>query len=538
MSGFNPGNLASEVLGEWRAKSKNALYRSDPEAWIYDVLGSRWHSKQQEVGHAFIKNPRVMVKSGNGSGKSRQVGEIISWAIAVHEIGEVLCICSAPTLRQVEEVTFSYLGQNYQTAKSNGFALPGTIGDALKWTYRDSPRSKAQTLVLGMKPSDRDTVSTFQGIRAQGIAGELEIPGKTWVLLDEAGGVPSDLFVAAESVTTGGGVDGNKIGGIGNPDRLGTEFHSIFTDPKKAQDWSLHTISVFDLPTVTGEVVYPGEPEKQAKMLKSGMNDMAWIEHKQRAWGIESARYQSKVLGQFPDADDRSFFSQTAIDRAKNTEIMLDREQYSSLGVDVARFGEDDSMAYLNVGGHIRIKDKWSKATTNQSASTIHRLAVEEGAHQVVIDAAGLGAGIADQVEAMSDTSASRYMLIKTLGAYASPDPTRYLNARAYWYDKFREAMMFEQIDLDPSDEQLMGELLIIQFDYTPKGQIKIESKQDMAKRGIKSPDAIDAVIYSFITTELMDAASAMGMKRGDVGFVDPADVLLQLQDDMSWLPI
>jgi len=68
------------------------------------------------------------------------------------------------------------------------------------------------------------------------------------------------MFTAAEAVATGAD---SHILAIGNPDRRGTEFHRIFTDPQLSQDWSLHTISAFDLPTFTEESVYPEEEDQK-----------------------------------------------------------------------------------------------------------------------------------------------------------------------------------------------------------------------------------------------------------------------------------
>jgi hypothetical protein len=87
-------------------------------------------------------------------------------------------------------------------------------------------------LAFGKRPSDQDIVSSFQGTRKR----------NTYVFLDEAGGLPPEMFTAAESVDDWCGI---KILAIGNPDRRGTEFHRIFTDPQMMQDWSLHTISAF-----------------------------------------------------------------------------------------------------------------------------------------------------------------------------------------------------------------------------------------------------------------------------------------------------
>lgn len=524
-AGIYLSGLENEVMAEWREKSRNALYRTDPEAWLWDVLGFRWHAKQREIAWDFLQNRRTATKSANGTGKSRQVGELISWGTAVHEPGELLVIASAPTLRQIEETTFAYLSANYSRAKARKHPFPGYLTDATHWNYRESNRDKAKTLVIGQRPGDRDIVGTFQGIRAIGVQ-----DAKTWVMIDEGGAVHDDLFVAAESVTTGAG--DNKINVIGNPDRIGTYFQRIFEDKEISQDWVTHTMAAFDLPTFTGEIVYEDE-DMQRAMLESGMIDPAWVEQKKRAWGEDSARYLSKVLGRFPDSDDRSFFSQTAINLADDTIIEEDLSLELTLGVDVARYGEDDSMVYTNRGGRIRHLDKWSKADANESSTRAHQNALEEGADFMVIDAAGLGGPIFDQVAARADR---RYIVIPALGNEKSPDLTRWANARAYWYDMLREGMLTGRIDLDlMNDKQLKDELMMIQYDFTNRGAIKIESKKDMAARGVKSPDALDAVVYASMNVQALVNDPLAGMSKGDVVSVDPWELEVA---ELSGLPI
>jgi hypothetical protein len=41
------------AIGEMRQKSKHRLYGSDPQAWLHDVLGKRWYSKQEEIVDSF-----------------------------------------------------------------------------------------------------------------------------------------------------------------------------------------------------------------------------------------------------------------------------------------------------------------------------------------------------------------------------------------------------------------------------------------------------------------------------------------------------
>jgi hypothetical protein len=512
---FYLDSLQDEVMLSWRQKSRNALYRTDPEAWLYDVLGFRWHKKQREMVWDFVGHRRTAYKSSNGSGKSRGFGELISWGIATHEPGELLVIGSGPTLRQIEETMFAYLAANMSRARARGIIFPGYLTDSTHWNYRETPTAKAKTLVLGQRPGDRDIVGSFQGIRAIGVPG-----AKTWVVIDEGGAVHPDLFVAAEAVTTGAG--DNKIATIGNPDNVGTYFQKIFEDPKISQDWATGTIAAFDLPTFTGEIVYPDDPEMQAAMLKSGMIDREWVEQKKRAWGEDSARYLSKVLGQFPDVDDRSFFSQNAINTAGDTQIPDEPELPLVMGLDVARFGEDDSVMYANRNGRIRKHDSWAKATTNETSVRAHQQMLETDATALVIDSAGLGAGVFDQISAHAERF---YAVVGANGAERSPDPTRWANARAYWYDMFREGMLTGKIDLDLiADDRLREELLVVQFDFTPKGAIKIESKKEMAARGVKSPDALDAAVYSYVDAMGLIADPLSQFAPGDKVVMDPFD--------------
>jgi hypothetical protein len=211
-------------------------------------LGKRWWSKQREiVFEGFLPlNRRVGVKSGNGVGKSALLADLVTWWVSVFPPEEVLAIITAPTLSQIEKVIFAYLKANYGLARSRGFGLRGEISEELSWRWVNPLSGKKDFLAFGKRPADRDIVSSFQGTRAF----------RTFVGLDEAGGVPGELFTAAEAVTTG---EESRFLAIGNPDRRGTAFNDLWVRPELSAEWWLGTISVFDLPTFTGEVVYDDE---------------------------------------------------------------------------------------------------------------------------------------------------------------------------------------------------------------------------------------------------------------------------------------
>jgi hypothetical protein len=487
-------DVLDAAIGEMREKSKLRLYQTDPNAWLGDVLGKRWYSKQGEIVESFMSSSRTAVKSANGCGKSAVVADLITWIVATGVPSETLCIVSAPTLSQIEKVIFAYLKVNKGLANVNGKALPGRITETLAWKLDGDYGS--EFLVFGKRPSDQDIVSSFQGTRKR----------NTYVFLDEAGGLPQEMFTAAEAVATGAG---SRILAIGNPDRRGTEFHRIFTDPQLSQDWSLHTISAFDLPTFTGESVYPDE-EGQKNFL-NGLTSVDWVEHKKRAWGEDSARYKSKVLGEFPDEADNTFFPQTTIDQGFDTVIEEDEAIRPILGLDVARFGSDENVLYMNRGGRVRLVDKWSKLDLIETARRVHDYGQRYMASIINIDVNGVGGGVVDALVRLGDFADAVYDIGAINGSHGSPDSARWTNARAWHYDTFRELLANGKLDLDYEDNKLREEMISQTYKFSARGSITMTSKDDMRKSGISSPDSLDAAILSTILHDVQ------GPRPGDI---------------------
>ena len=484
-------NVLDGVIMDLQKRSKNSLYLNDPAAWVHDVLGKHVWSKQEEILQSLVDNTHTAVVSCNGMGKSAIAGMAGAWWVATRPIYEVALICSAPTYPQIARVLFRELKDNHKAAAIRGFNLPGHINQSEEWKLDD----EYGTLVgFGRRPADTDIVSAFQGIHRRYV----------FVILDEAGGIPEDLYVAAEAVTT---TADSRVLAIGNPDRRATPFHRIF---REDPTWNKIKVSAFDTPNFTGEEI----PED----LKPLLIQPSWVERQKKAWGEDSARYKSKVLAEFPEADDTTFFSQDAIDNSIDTAIEEDTLIPVVLGCDIARFGEDDSVIYSNRGGRLRHYQTWTKANAVESANRIHEAAIALGATEVRIDGTGLGAPVVDMVVSMAN---DKYTVISVVGAAASPDNTRWLNARAFGYDNLREKMLTRQIDLDPEDKDLIDELMMIQYKFSPKGAIQIESKDDMRSRGVSSPDRLDAAMYATLNLQGLTDGPYRGLTPGDTIYQD-----------------
>lgn len=512
--------IASLALDELRQRSQARVYQTDPEAWMADLLGVRLWSKQSEIASAFVSHERSAVKSANGCGKSALGAALVSWWCSVFPVDETLAIVSAPTLSQIEKVIFAYLKNNFASAKLMGSSLRGEISEELTWKVVNPVTGKKDFLAFGKRPTDKDVVSSFQGTRKL----------RTFVLLDEAGGVPRELFTAAEAVTTGAE---SRLLAIGNPDHRGTEFHNIFTRPEMMAEFWLGTISAFDLPTFTGERVY-ADPVKEDVFQRS-MTSKDWVEHKRRVWGEGDARWMSKVMGEFPTETDNTFFGQTAIDRGVDLELPDDGDVRPVLGVDVARFGEDESVIFTNRAGRVRLYDSWGKTDTVVSARRIHSVAHRVDASEVRIDASGIGGAVFDMLDSLEEFADRRYVLIGVDGAARSPDPAQWANMRSYNHDCLRRLLLDGKVDLDFDDRELRDQLLMVTYRFNNRGAVQITPKDEL--RGVMggSPDRLDACIYA--VTDLGGFLDSGKVERGDRVVFDPADILQMSIEDagMPW---
>ena len=113
-------------------------------------------------------------------------------------------------------------------------------------------------------------------------------------------------------------------------------------------------------------------------------------------------------------------------------------------------------------------------------------------------DEGGLGVGIMDSVKANNE-----YKKVNGVNSASAPlDKESFVNLRAEMLWALRDRFMDGTIDLSglPEDvyEDLAAQLSNILYKFTPKGQRQIESKEEMKKRGMSSPDKADALALAF----------------------------------------
>ena len=502
---------ALEIL---RKKSKNAVYFNDPVLWAEEVLGAELYSKQKEMLRSLANNKRTAVKSAHSTGKSYTMGIAACWWVSTRGSNS-LVVSTAPTYNQVHNILWEEVRKHFVE-----HGLVGKITQDDQWKIpvegvddKGNKRVIEKQVAFGRRPADMD-MSAFQGLHR---------PDGVLFLIDEAVGCPEMIFTAAEVNTTAANC---RILAIANPDDYQSAFGKIFK--REDSTWNRMTISVHDTPNFTGEVV--------SEHLAALLPQQDWVEDMKIQWGEESSRFKSKILAEFPEESDSMFFTQTAIDKSIDHDVPEDFERECIFGVDIARMGEDYNSIYINRGGRLRLHSTWNKVTLTETAGRIHRAALDEMATEIRVDGSGIGAGVIDIL--MNDDAYDRkpYKVIAMIGSGRSPDTLRWLNARALYYDQMREKMQTSLLDIDPRDEKLLDEMLMIKFKFSPKGGIQIESKDDMRSRGMKSPDNLDAAVYASAEIDALINGAYSELEVGSMVSYDPWE-LMEI-DDRRGMPI
>lgn len=461
----------TEQAPEWLAAAlagvspiEESPYVEDPIAWVGNRLGEFLWSKQREIAESVRDNKRTAVPSCHDAGKSFIASRLIAWWIDSHPPGTAFVVSTAPSFAQVRMILWREIGKAHRRG-----GLPGRVNQT-EWHLGPEP------VGYGRKPDDYDEDS-FQGIHARYVL----------VVIDEACGVPADLWTGVEAITTNADC---RILAIGNPTDPATEFGAVC---KPGSGWNVIPISAVDTPNFTGEVVPP--------QLRPMLLDPEWVEDKKIRWGVDSPVYQARVLGEFPELGNDTLIS------AKHVREAQERTRETGghpivEGVDVARFGSDETIIGTACNGQFRILEARHKQSTMETAGRVivSYREVKPTPTQIRVDGVGVGGGVVDRLAEQGFP-----VLDMQAGAQAM-DPALFKNARAEWYWGLRQLFEDGLVDIDPDDDELAAQLQAIKYMYTSRGQLQIESKDDMRKRGMPSPDRADTMMLAMAKVNLPPA--------------------------------
>lgn len=443
-----------------------AEYYDDPEGFVWamfpwgvaggplehDTGPDVWQTEALKLlgGHTITPDEalQLAVASGHGIGKTTLIAWIILWFISTRPNPQI--VVTANTKTQLESKTWRELAKWHK--------LMVLTSDWFNWTatkfyYVNEPEDWFASAI----PWSENKPEAFQGTHERHVL----------MIFDEASTIPESVWDAAAGAMT---TPGAFFIAFGNPTRNTGKFAECFG--RMRHRWVARQID-----------------SRTCKMSnKSEINK--WIED----YGEDSDFVRVKVRGEFPRAGFMQFIPGDLVDAAKEKHLVLDVYNHAAkvLGVDVARFGDDQTVIIRRQGLAATKLQKYRGLDTMKTASLVASEIEAWQPDAVFVDTVGLGAGVADRLRQLGYGR----KIIDVQAGMTAIDSGRYFNLRAEMWGKMRDWL--KEGAAIPPDLELVADLIGPEYGYDNKERIQLEKKDDMKKRGLASPDSADALALTF----------------------------------------
>jgi hypothetical protein len=426
-----------------------------PLDWQIEVL------KDLSAGLLTIDEAILLARtSGHGIGKSALVAWIILWSISTYE--DTKGVVTANTENQLKTKTWAEVAKWYRLFIGRDyFKLTATA------IFSVDPDHE-KTWRIDMVPWSEKNTEAFAGLHNQG--------KRILVIFDEGSAIPDAIWEVTEGALT----DQNTqiIWAVfGNPTRNTGRFRDCFSGGRFAHRWMAAAIDSREVPI------------SNKKQLERWISD----------YGEDSDFVRIRVRGIFPRVDAESFIPFSLAAAAVEREI-LPQSGAVLIGVDVGRFGDDPSIIYPRCGrdGLTRAIELFYGLDTMTLAGKVAAAFLRHGATVCMVDEGGVGGGVVDRL---------RQLRIPVIGVdfgskpdYFHGERTRYANKRAEIWGEMREWLEHGSIPniMTGDDITLVEELSAPTYGMTAKEAIQLESKKEMRRRGVSSPNVADALACTF----------------------------------------
>lgn len=449
------------------------FYIDHPVEFAIDILKVQPTLEQQAVMNDVAKFPMVSVKSGHGVGKSALESWIIWWYISTRPYPKILC--TAPTKHQLHDILWAEVSKWKRNSKS--------LDEDFEWTSEKIylKGSQEEWFAIARTSNKPDAL---QGTHAEHVL----------IIIDEASGVPDIVF---EPVLGSMSTIDAKLLMCGNPTQLAGFFYESHTT--KRELYKTHTID-------------GSKCERVDKNYVQTIIDM---------FGKDSDVYRVRVAGEFPKSNPDSFIG---LDIIRTEKKVIDVVESIDLGVDVARYGDDESVVAttynksqverLNV-----FKHNDTMKLTGQIVNIIKMLNLKYPSIivRVKIDCDGLGVGVYDRLK---EVIVEKNLKAKAIechfggkgGKVSYDEPIEYYNSTGIMWGTLRSKLKNNEITI-PNNEELIKQITNRKYFINSDGTIKLERKEDMKKRNVHSPDRADAVVLSLYEPQAK-------MKLSDKSFI------------------
>ena len=431
--------------------------RIGPAEFAREVLGAEPTDQQLDGGRKIVQRRRVSIRSGHGTGKSTFMAWCVLWFLACYFPAKVPA--TAPTSHQLEDVLWAEIAK-WHRIMGERFPL---LAAEFRWSASAFALTSASNESFAVARTSRpERPEALQGFHSENIL----------FLIDEASGVADNVFEVAEGALS---TDGAFVVMAANPTRSSGYFYDSHHKMRGA--WAaLH---------------WDGE--------ESPMVSRTYIENMAKKYGRNSPVFKVRVKGDFVDAPD-GVISLELCEAAKIRDVQINKSAPIIWGVDVARFG-DDSSALAKRQGNWQLApiEEWWGKDTMQTAGLIKaewdKTPEDKRPKAINVDVIGIGAGVVDRLKELQlpvvGVNVAESESIRS-GADVSFNRLR---DELWW--KGREWLEARDCKLCDDDETI-GELTTPTYKFLSNGRIQVERKDELRKRGVKSPNRADAWLLTF----------------------------------------
>jgi hypothetical protein len=445
-------------------------YGKKPALFVQEVLGVEPLPYQAEFLDAIASGERkISIRSGHGTGKSTAASWAMLWYFLMHYPNKV--VVTAPTSSQLFDALFAELKRWINELPEGLQSILNTKSDRVEHT------SAPAEMFISARTSRAETPEALAGVHSEHVM----------LVVDEASGVPEQVFEAAA-----GSMSGHNATTImlSNPTRSsGTFFES---QTRMADSWWTRRWSCVDSPLVSDE----------------------FVDEMRLRYGEESNAFRIRVLGEFPLADDDTIIPFHLVEAATHRDVEVDIERKPVWAVDPARFGSDRTAFCKRVGNVITEVKSWRGLDLMQ---TVGRVMAEYEAlnpsarpSEILVDSIGVGAGVVDRLRELGAP-------VRGVNVAESPSMGEtYNNLRTELWFKTK-AWLEDRSCKVPKDDELLADLTSIRYSFTSSGKMAAESKDQMRKRGLRSPDLADAVCLTMASDAATALSGPMTTWRGEL---------------------
>lgn len=477
-------------------RKKIPEYRKNPVLFAEEVVKFEPDEWQKDSLMDLAENPKVAIKSGQGVGKTSFEAVALLWFLCCHPYPRI--VATAPTKQQLHDVLWSEI--------SKWMSRSPLLSKILKWT---------KTYIYMVGNEKRWFAVARTATKPENMQGFHE--DNMLFIVDEASGVADPIMEAILGTLSG---ENNKLLMCGNPTKTSGTFYDAFHVDRAM--YKIRTVSSADSPRTN----------KQN------------IESLIRKYGRESNVVLVRVFGEFPRQEDDVFIMLSAIEQcgSKLYELPEDKGMpYLIFGVDVARFGDDETVIYRNAKGKLKLvasrRGQDLMATVGdivaQYRKTINEFPEYAGRIFVNIDDTGLGGGVTDRLkEVKREQKLHRLAVIPINAAEKIDTDTKegkdaaeyYNNLTTHMWAVLRDLLENKQIEIE-EDADTFAQLSIRKYFMASNGKLELESKKEMKKRGVSSPDRADAAALS----------TYLGKVKKYTGSTPGKEALNRLQKSSYW---